>query len=462
MLCYPDKHVTECLRFFQTRYHLHQVIYKHKTVCSTAQLICDVWCRADPFFRLFPAPPARQQQQPSKSSSPYPLSASKPTTTSTSSHQGLPMSRAMLDPAVFLQLNDSIMDVLWHASDPRLQPAKDLLWTHYQPRVLYKCVATKRVGETDDNAAAAAALWNQSEWDMVQALVKVHQEETMTPTLSGSAAAAAADDDEDDGCFQLTHDDVVVEKCTINYGRGTENPLEKIRFVPRSQRAQFWDARTPISQWPVAQPFDAAAYATELPRAFQTRSIRFYVRNPNCAKTTLAIQKAVEVWWNKPLQQQQQPRPMLPPPPPAAAEEEAQPPIIVASLSSSSSSLSSPPRPRGRYVEASPVAASKSATTAAAPPQGDLHLEDRDDHDDDNNNDDDDSYYHHAPQQPQPQDEPQISARTAAVLTQDDNDDDHDQGYNLLNHNHLENNKPVHNKKRGVDVGKEEINVQAM
>ena len=108
MICYPEKMVERCLNFFKVRERLHANIYKHKTVVSAQYLICDILCKADPYFRISTTASGHFGKAKKKFSS-------------------LPMSQAMLDPVSFMELNDSVIEWILHDPDPRLAGAQKLI-----------------------------------------------------------------------------------------------------------------------------------------------------------------------------------------------------------------------------------------------------------------------------------------------------------------------------------------------
>jgi len=108
MICYPEKMVKSAMSFFKKRSELHSEIYKHQVTAGATYLLCDILCHADPYFRI-------------------PVTSSGFTAKAKLEYDALPISRAMLDPSAFLQLKDSIIDVISYSQDPNLVEAHELI-----------------------------------------------------------------------------------------------------------------------------------------------------------------------------------------------------------------------------------------------------------------------------------------------------------------------------------------------
>jgi HD superfamily phosphohydrolase len=75
MICYPKKHVKAIINFFKLRCELHETVYQHKATSGVQYMICDILEKADVYLPF----------------------------------KGLPISRACLDPAAYLEMTDSII-----------------------------------------------------------------------------------------------------------------------------------------------------------------------------------------------------------------------------------------------------------------------------------------------------------------------------------------------------------------
>lgn len=173
--------------------------------------------------------------------------------------ENLPLSLTMLDPYVFMDLDDSIFELIFHNPDPRLNPAKKLIFERYKPRKLYKCVGSKTIDRKDE---VGANIWKKSETQIAAEMLIIggeHRDNAGNP-------------------LTLEKEDFVLDKCSSNYGSGNKNPLEKMRFVRREDMSTH-KKRKPAEELPVAILFDEKRFETELPRSFESNILRVYSRN---------------------------------------------------------------------------------------------------------------------------------------------------------------------------------------
>lgn len=242
MICYPEKRIPDCLRFFKKRYTNHDTIYKHKATRAGQLLMQDILSLADPFFRI---------------STPHPFVKRGPLFPK--QFETLPISLAMLDPYVFMELDDSIFELILHSPDPRLNPAKKLLYERYKPRKLYKCVGWEVIDRKNE---IGSIIWKKSESEIADEML----------TMGGEHR------DNDGNPLTLKKEDFVLDKCSSNYGARDKNPLDKMRFVRREDMSTD-KKHKPAEELPVAVKFDEKRYETELPRSFESNILRAYSRN---------------------------------------------------------------------------------------------------------------------------------------------------------------------------------------
>lgn len=238
MICYPEKMVTSAMDFFKKRFTLHKNVYKHKVTSGAGFMISDIFCLADPYFRI------------SASSSALAAKAKL-------GCDLLPISRAMLEPSAFLQLKDSIIDVIYSSTDPNLAKARELI-SRWQRRDLYKCTRTKEINMKEP---VERRIWNKSDDEIKQEMLCVrgiHKHEITGETL------------------ELLEEDFIVERCNIHHGSKDKNPLLKMRFLPKDE---LWKLTGPIQSLPEACEINESNYDAQFPRAFQANSIRVFSRN---------------------------------------------------------------------------------------------------------------------------------------------------------------------------------------
>lgn len=261
MICYPQKHIPTCMDFFKKRFELHTKIYSHKTAAGTAYLICDILCAADPYFRL---PVLRG----SNNSTPGMVGIAAGT--AKREYGSLPISRAFVDPDVYLRCRDSVLDQIANTTDPNLAEARQLisrLWS----RDIYKCAVFKVMDMPSERA-----LWALSENEIVDGMLQI----------------GGVHRDVSTGCeLRLERRDVLVHKCNIHHGSKDDNPLLQMRFIEKHQLHKLsW----PLDLLPEAAAVQESRYDARLPRHFAERSLRIYSRDS--AKESL-VRHVFEQWY---------------------------------------------------------------------------------------------------------------------------------------------------------------------
>jgi len=244
MICYPEKSVQAVVGFFKTRFHLFTHIYHHKTCAAAAHMICDIFCLADPYFRI----PPNIDGEKSMCAGMKKLPA-----------DGLPISCAMLDPHTYQSLDDEVITVIRMSTDPKLRPARQLI--RRLSRDLYKCVVKENVSR-DSN------LWHLSSEEIKKAILGVGGKHDQ---VNGSL-------------IQLNEDDIIVDKCETHHGRKDKSPLESMRFVDRNNLSKISES---IDKLPEAQKIDENRYLATLPRMWQENSIRIFCRDSSPSKVDL-------------------------------------------------------------------------------------------------------------------------------------------------------------------------------
>jgi len=241
MLCYPEKVVDESLNFFKKRLDLFTKIYKHKTCSAATFMICDAMCYADPFFRL----PVDTSNNNRRDSCTGQLKRD---------YDGLPISRAMIEPAMYKDLDDSILKIILNESktNPDLEKAGRLI-RRLKCRDLYKCAGIKRINM---ESQFDVQLWSKTE-DQIKS-------DMVDRVAYGSKNGE-----------RLERDDFIVEKCDIHYGSGEDNPLAGMRFLNKSKLGLL---RNPVDKLPEAEKARLDQYESSLPRSFQKNSIRIFSR----------------------------------------------------------------------------------------------------------------------------------------------------------------------------------------
>lgn len=223
MICYPEKCAEMCVAFFHLRFKLHSTVYTHKTTQASTFMIADVMALADPYFRLQPF----------------------------GGGQGLPLSRAMCDPNVYVRLRDSVIDLIEFNADTRLGPAQDVIH-RLRCRNLYKCVASRKINVEDD---LDSTLWAKTEDEIEQELLQIRG------TYENDVG--------------LDPGDILVERRKIHMGAKDSNPLLLMRFLYKRDLRLI---SKPVEELPEAHETTEVEYAAHLPKEYQENSIRVFCR----------------------------------------------------------------------------------------------------------------------------------------------------------------------------------------
>mmetsp|Transcript_10890 Transcript_10890/g.20358 ORF Transcript_10890/g.20358 Transcript_10890/m.20358 type:complete len:688 (+) Transcript_10890:118-2181(+) len=247
MICYPEKMVQNAMSFFKKRFRNHQKLYTHHTTNAACFMVCDIFLLADPYFRL----PVFDEE--------------KDTLDHFSSNESanlkLPISRANMNPQSYLLLKDSVLDIIAATEDPNLRRARVLI-NQFRSHKLYKKVAEAPIVSSngkDIDIPWQRKLWNMEDNEIVDQIVKCSR-------LTNNG----------DSSFYLDEDKIIVEKRQIHHGMGSDNPVNNMRFLPKSQLSKVRNAPEDL---PIAEQYPESDYECVIPRAFLQRTIRIYCRD---------------------------------------------------------------------------------------------------------------------------------------------------------------------------------------
>lgn len=208
-------------------------------------MICDIFCLADPYFRIAPNIDGEKSIRSGMKKLPA---------------DGLPISCAMLDTNTYQRLSDAIITVLEMSSDPKLRLAQQLIRRRHC-RDLYKCAV-------NENVSRDSALWDLSSEEIKTAILGI----------------GGKHDQENGSLVQLNENDIIVDKCETHHGRKNKSPLEFMRFVDRNNLSKITDS---IDELPEAQKINESRYLATLPRMWQETSIRIFSRDSSPSKVDL-------------------------------------------------------------------------------------------------------------------------------------------------------------------------------
>jgi deoxynucleoside triphosphate triphosphohydrolase SAMHD1 len=235
------------MNFFKSRFRNHEYLYTHHNTNAASYMICDILLLADPFLRLSTFNEG-DDSNPRNDRDDFKSSLK------------LPISRANLHPQSYLLLTDSILDVIAANDSPELKSSR-LLLNRYRSHMLYKKIADKPISSSDDSKGFKY-LWEEKLWN-------TPDEEIASTILKMGRLENAS--------FHVSEDDIIVEKRQIHHGKGTHNPVNGMRFLPKTMISKATEEYP--EYLPDAIPISEDDYECCIPRAFLQRTLRIYCRN---------------------------------------------------------------------------------------------------------------------------------------------------------------------------------------
>mmetsp|Transcript_34753 Transcript_34753/g.51017 ORF Transcript_34753/g.51017 Transcript_34753/m.51017 type:complete len:395 (+) Transcript_34753:198-1382(+) len=127
MICYPNELITKAMDFFKNRFSLHTQVYTHKTAKAVEYMICDILLLAEDHIDL-------------RNTYDGVLLAGEP--------RHCRISEAMKHPTAYLNLTDSIINIIASSPKEDLVPAQRLI-DRLRARDLYKCISSERIKRSD-------------------------------------------------------------------------------------------------------------------------------------------------------------------------------------------------------------------------------------------------------------------------------------------------------------------------
>ena len=253
MICYPEKHVAAAANFFKKRFHLHDIVYQHKTTAAVESMICDIFCHADPYLRL-----------------------------QSYSGERFPISRACFKSDFYLRLDDTVLTLIAHSTDERLKEAQDLL-RRFKRHDFYKCAVDLSLDidrsdvDVEDLEGEALkdvedSIRDKSIWKMEEKEIEISMLEEIR--IWGSEQQKA--DVRSDSVTSLNANDFIVNKFCMHHGGGSKNPLLRMRFYDKINEEKIFG---PIDDLPVAEQIQESKHSSILPTTFQKCGIRVLVRD---------------------------------------------------------------------------------------------------------------------------------------------------------------------------------------
>jgi len=251
MICYPEKHIAASANFFKKRFHLHNIVYQHKTTSAVESMICDILCRADPYLRL-----------------------------QSYSGETFPISRACFKSDFLLRLDDTILTLIAHSTDERLKEAREL-YRRFKRHDFYKCAVDHSLDIdqliVDDEDLEGEELKKVEESRRDKSVWEMEENEIETGMLEEIRIWGNEEQNIcSDSVTNLKANDFVVNKFCMHHGSGNKNPLLRMRFYDKMNEEKICG---PIDGLPMAEQIQESKHSSILPRAFQKVGIRVLVRD---------------------------------------------------------------------------------------------------------------------------------------------------------------------------------------
>ncbi|GMH87022.1 hypothetical protein TrVE_jg13486 [Triparma verrucosa] len=268
MICWPEKLVVKGLEFFKTRFSMHSNVYTHKTVKAVEYMICDALVLADPWI---PVPNAKGGPP-------------------------LRISQAMSCTDNYVNLKDSVLDLIESSSDPKLQRSRDII-RKIRSRQFYKCVFSLAVGNKDHEQE----LWKKSEAEIRKMIVM-----TSKKVYEAQYGQFGTPEKKETDSLGLKEGDMIVEKRTIHHGQKSENPVNNMRFVSKTD---LMSLSKPLESLPVARKKDETEYEAHVPKKFEEKCIRVYCKEKGKESIVLSAAREVITFGSKEKGQVHSPHP---------------------------------------------------------------------------------------------------------------------------------------------------------
>jgi HD superfamily phosphohydrolase len=258
MICYPVKHISEAMSFFETRINNHDKIYTHKKTKAAELLTVDLMLESDRHFSMLLS---TQHDDPDAFPTHSRFAGFE--------YPKLPLSRAWMYPRLFLRADDSIVGVIENkaleSSDKNLASLKKILKS-LRKHEFYKCV-----GEVEIDEIGGETLWDMDEDDIKREMVTILLETEGNRIARTNATYEFGNEEQ----ITLDTNDIIVEKRELHYGRREKNPVLQMNFL---EKKHFEDIETlPIEKLPLAGPPEKLPL--NKPEHFIKRTIRFFSRN---------------------------------------------------------------------------------------------------------------------------------------------------------------------------------------
>jgi len=253
MVCWPEKIVTKAMEFFKWRFSMHSSVYTHKTVKAVEFMVCDILTAANDFIKI----PTRVKGEFKR------------------------ISTAFEDPESYLRLKDGILDVIENSEDENLAEAQALL-KRLRCRDLYKCCLICSNNEAEMNKDTFKHIWDGWNPDKILwRIVKASEDIVAEQREKRKSQTNGHDSDDIEDTTQihdaaLEYDDLIIEQNKIHHGMKDKNPVNLMRFLSKTELSKI---NNQLEDLPEAKQLKAIMYAAHIPKIFQEKNIRLFVKD---------------------------------------------------------------------------------------------------------------------------------------------------------------------------------------
>ncbi|KAK7455784.1 hypothetical protein VKT23_010815 [Stygiomarasmius scandens] len=224
-ICFDWKDLSKIYNIFESRFHLHERYYNHKTAKAIEYMLLDALLFAEPTLHF---------------------------------------AKNIENPTQYLHLTDSIMQFIQHSKDESLIKAQNI-FSRIECRDLYKCVDQQFI-----------------EWrsrDLVKEVTKEKIVNACKKIYGESPPQAFPDINIDE--LESAH--VIVDQTPIHYGKGELNPIDFVNFYSRNDLSELFIRSIFIVLIIVVAKCIKALpgqYSTVKPRHFAEIILRVYTKEP--------------------------------------------------------------------------------------------------------------------------------------------------------------------------------------
>ncbi|XP_071959324.1 deoxynucleoside triphosphate triphosphohydrolase SAMHD1-like [Antedon mediterranea] len=205
-ICTRDKEVGNLYDMFHTRNSLHRRAYQHKVNKIIETMIVEALVLANDHLLI----------------------------TGTNKRK-LKMSEAIHDMAAYVKMTDNILYEILNTSDEKLFPARNII-ANVMSRKLYRCIGQTSPKDNDP-------------------IPRAHIPKMMNEILGF----------QQDGTKQLNNSDLIIHVVDLNYGMGSDNPIDFVRFYSKHDPEQATMVRK-------------SEVSHMLPEKFSEQQIRVYCK----------------------------------------------------------------------------------------------------------------------------------------------------------------------------------------